>query len=216
MLHRIFDLLAPPSCASCDLELAAKRPVLFCAGCAATVERAPLGSAAAFLYGGAVAEAITRMKYGDRADLASRLGAALASADVIARLRGRIDAVVPVPLHAARLAERGYNQSTLLAIPVARALGVPIRPRVLVRTTHTPRQAGLDRAARLTNVRGAFRVCDRRLFSARVALIDDVRTTGATLTACAEALTSAGVREVAPVVLAVRDDELHGARAEAL
>ena len=86
----------------------------------------------------------------------------------------------------------------------------------LTRVRDTPRQAGLDRAPRLANVRDAFVARDRSLAGRRVVLVDDVRTTGATLRACRMALAAVGVREIAMLVLAVRDDELHDATREAL
>lgn len=156
-----------------------------------------------FEYGGAMATAIGRLKYGDRADLGPRLGRAMLPA--AERLAGKVDVVVPVPLHPRRLAERGYNQAALLARPVTRALGARSAPRALVRHRDTPRQAQLDRAERLVNVRQAFAVTHRAsIRGARVLLVDDVRTTGATLEACTTALEAAGARDVLALVLAQR------------
>lgn len=144
-----------------------------------------------------MADAIRRYKYGGRDELSAPLGALLASA--AGRFAGRVDAVVAVPLHPRRLAARGFDQTALLSRPVAKALGVP-RGTLLCRTRDTPAQAGLDLAGRAQNVRGAFvaRPC-----AGRVLLLDDVRTTGATLAACAEALTAAGASRVVTFVLAV-------------
>lgn len=197
MLRWLADLVAPSRCAACDLETS----LLFCDGCAATTERAT-STEAAFLYGGAIAEAIVRLKYGKRSDLAGRLGEAMGEWAP----RG-IDIVVPVPLHPLRAAERGFNQSALLARPVARRLGVPLGARVLARTRHTPRQAVLDRATRYMNVESAFRCRDPRAVRGKsVLLVDDVRTTGATLRECRAALTAGGAREIAHYVLAIRDE----------
>lgn len=161
------------------------------------------GCIAVFEYGGAMATAIGRLKYGDRADLGTRLGRTMLPA--AERLLGRVDVVVPVPLHPRRLAERGYNQAALLSRPVTRALGARSAPRALVRQRDTPRQALLGRAERLVNVRQAFAVSDRAsIQGARVLLVDDVRTTGATLDACAMALEAAGARDVLELVLARR------------
>jgi ComF family protein len=110
---------------------------------------------------------------------------------------------VPVPLHPSRLAERGYNQSSLLARRVARHLGAPFAPLALARARDTPKQATLDREARLANVAGAFRVREpTRVYGRAVLLVDDVSTTGATLAACAQALQAAGASAVATAVLA--------------
>lgn len=191
------ELVAPSRCAACDLTTT----LLFCEGCAATTERATNGEGA-FVYGGAIAEAIVRLKYQRRSDLAARLGDAMAVA-----VRRDVDIVVPVPLHAVRAAERGFNQSALLARPVARALDVPLGARVLERLRDTPRQAALDRQERFTNVKAAFRCRDPRAVQGKAVLVvDDVRTTGATLAECSVALGRAGARAVYPWVLAVRDE----------
>jgi ComF family protein len=198
------SLVAPPCCAACDGEV--ERLAVFCPACASTVERAPddeRAAFAAFLYGGAVASAVSRMKYGSRPDLARPLGDLLWRA-VSSRAPLLRDAVVvPVPLHATRLAERGFNQSALLARRLAGHLGARFAPVALARRRDTPKQATLDREARLANVRDAFAVRQPRSVRGRVVLlVDDVRTTGATLTACAAALRGEGALEVATVVVA--------------
>jgi ComF family protein len=196
-LRWLADLVATSGCAACDLETS----LLFCEGCVATTERATSGEAA-FVYGGAIAEAIVRLKYAQRSDLAARLGAAM-----LDRAPPGIDIVVPVPLHPLRAAERGFNQSALLARPVARGLGVPLGARVLVRTRDTPRQAALDRATRHVNVMAAFECRDPAAIAGKsVLLVDDVRTTGATLRECRTVLEAAGAREILPYVLAIRDE----------
>lgn len=148
-----------------------------------------------------MATAILRLKYEERPDLGPRLG--LAMVTVADHARGAVDLVVPVPLHPKRLAERGYNQSVLLAAPIARALEVPLAPRLLRRRSDTPRQAALDRPTRLVNVRDAF-VARAPTQGRRVLLIDDVRTTGATLRACAAVLRGAGASRVLTLALARR------------
>lgn len=199
------ELVGPSRCAACDEPVSSN--VVFCPPCASSVERIEPaiqhGCIAVFEYGGAMATALGRLKYGDRADLGPRLGRMMLPA--AEHLRGQVDVVVPVPLHPRRLAERGYNQAALLARPVTRALGARSAPRALARYRNTPRQALLDRAERLANVRQAFAVSDRAsILGARVLLVDDVRTTGATLDACAMALEAAGARDVIELVLAQR------------
>lgn len=148
-----------------------------------------------------MATAILRLKYAERPDLGPRLGLAMVGA--AGGSRGAIDLVVPVPLHPKRLAERGYNQAALLAAPVAAALEVPLAPRLLRRRSDTPRQAILDRGARMANVREAF-VAREPAHGKRILLVDDVRTTGATLGACAAALRAAGASRVDTLALAQR------------
>jgi len=201
----LVDLLAPPGCAACDARL--RRRAVLCAACAHAVAPAePLAPAAgapeviAFaLYGGPIAAALRRLKYGSRPDLAAPLGHLARQAVRDAQISA--DVVIPVPLHPARLADRGYNQAALLGAQVAEEIAAPMAARGLARMRHTPQQARLQRAARLQNVAGAFRV-RADVGGKRVLLVDDVCTTGATLAACAEALRAAGATEVTAVVVA--------------
>ncbi len=108
-----------------------------------------------------------------------------------------IDRVIPVPLSAARLRERGYNQS----VEIARQLGAKLDLALCVRERDTPAQMDLPYAQRKRNVRGAFR-CTRSLAGARVAVVDDVMTTGATLNEVASVLKQAGAARVVNWVVA--------------
>ena len=169
-------------------------------------EEQPAGQLSVFAYGGAVATAIVRMKYAGRPDLGARFAEVMASE--AGPLAAHLDLVVPVPLHPRRLAERGFDQAALLAAPVARGLRIAYVPRAIRRIRETPRQASLDRAARAANVAEAF-LCrsPSRIAGKRVLLVDDVRTTGATLASCRDALRTAGATYVTTLVLASRDRE---------
>ena len=150
----LVSLLSPATCAACGQRV--ERRSIFCAPCARSLEPAPRGPVRApFAYGGALSQAITRFKYEDRPHLARPLAQLLLRLVPELRAEG-VDRVVPVPLHPARLAERGFNPPALLARPVAKALGAPWSPLGLRRLRDTPRQANLDRRLRLANVRGAF------------------------------------------------------------
>jgi ComF family protein len=108
------------------------------------------------------------------------------------------DYVVPVPLHALRQFVRGFNQ----AVDLAEGLGVPVE-RALQRTRHTASQADLPASRRHANVRGAFRLHGRTpVRGARIVLVDDVSTTGATLDACARVLIAEGAREARALIAA--------------
>jgi ComF family protein len=103
--------------------------------------------------------------------------------------------VLPLPLARGRLAERGFNPAALLARELASSFGLALEPGALQRTRETRPQSGLDHDARVRNVRGAF--ASAPVVAGRhVALVDDVMTTGATLSAAAEALKRAGARQV--------------------
>jgi ComF family protein len=196
--------LSPPRCAACDEPVRLLKT--FCASCASTVVPGPehgvLG-VAAFSYEGAMARAIVRLKYEQRPDLARPMGDLLWRA-LEPRPRARESVVVvPVPLHPTRLAERGFNQSALIAQRVARGLRAPLWALALRRVRDTPRQATLDRHARVVNVALAFTVRRaERIRGRNVVLVDDVRTTGATLEACRAALRDAGAGEVTWAVVA--------------
>jgi ComF family protein len=196
------DALSPPACAACDQPIPSRK--VFCAECAATVVRDGRqtdGSITFARFGGAVAMALKRFKYEERADLANPLGQLLRQAVVDAGIEA--DVVIPVPLHPRRLAERGYNQSALLARAIAHQLSAPFAPRALERCRQTAQQARLGRAERMENMADAFHVRDKPAVALRsVLLVDDVLTTGATLLACRHALVRAGAREVTSVCLA--------------
>lgn len=190
------NALGPPECERCGRPLPGGT---YCAACAAE-DDAPVRRARAVarydagLAGSPVAVALRAFKYRGAWRFAPRL-AAMMSARAPAPLA--VPLVVPVPLHVARLRQRGFNQSALLAAHVADALGWPHAPRLLERTRDTPSQTALAAAARRANVECAFRV--RRRGSARdryVLLIDDVWTSGATARAAARALRLDGVRAV--------------------
>jgi len=107
-----------------------------------------------------------------------------------------IDIVVPVPLGLARLAERGYNQASLLARPVALHYQLPYQTHVLRRLRETQSQVGLSFTARKDNVMGAFEANRSQVRGKRVLIVDDVTTSGSTMNACAMALCEADAEEV--------------------
>ncbi len=148
---------------------------------------------AAFLYGFPVDRLLPRFKFHRDLAAGALLGNCLARA--VASLP-RPDALVPIPLHRARLRERGYDQALELARPVSRHTGVPLRDDLLRRVCATAPQSRLDAKARRHNVRRAFAVTSTVPMPAHVVLIDDVMTTGATLHAAAIALRRAGVARV--------------------
>jgi ComF family protein len=141
------------------------------------------------------------LKYGQERHLVDLLGGLLQQC--LANRPLSVDALVPVPLDAARLRARGYNQAALLAASLGAALGWPVLPDALQRTRPTRPQVGLSPRERRANVRGAFGCPAPSLVQGRrLLLIDDVMTTGATLDACAEALVVAGAARVYGLVVA--------------
>ena len=158
---------------------------------------------AACLYDEHSRDLILKLKHADRTDLAHLFALWLtrAAADMI----GDCEVILPVPLHRARLFSRRYNQAAEIARPIARRTGLDYRPHALVRARDTGTQGGKSSRGRRVNVKGAFRVPDRRrrqIEGKRVLLIDDVLTTGATAEACAKALLAAGASAVDVAVVA--------------
>ena len=144
---------------------------------------------------------VHRLKYSDRGELAAPMGAwmARAGADVLAEA----DAITPVPLHARRLWTRRFNQAAALGREIARRAGKPFEPALLRRVKATRSQVGLSREQRVQNMQGAFRAAPAAsVRGRRIALVDDVLTSGATANAAARALLRAGAAQVDLIVFA--------------
>jgi len=152
-------------------------------------------ASAAFEHSGVLRRALQRLKYGSAGRLAAPLALAAApSLHELLAISGRAP-LVPVPVHPARLRQRGYNQAALLAGVLGREVKLPVAD-LLVRRRATTRQHGLNRAARLRNLRGAFDIGEGMKAPSTAILVDDILTTSATLEACALALRSAGATHV--------------------
>jgi len=198
-----------PLCRACDADLP-RLPPLLCPRCA-------LDSSAGEVCGRCLARppafdaTIAALAYEFPADVlvqALKFRGELALAPLLAGLlaarlpRGdRVDFLLPVPLSAARLRARGFNQSLEIARHVAAAAGARLAPQLAERGRDTPPQAELAFGERAGNVRGAFR-CPQALEGAAVAVLDDVMTTGATLEELAAMLKRAGASRVVNWVVA--------------
>lgn len=199
--------LGAPCCRQCGYPFEFE-PALDLAGealCAACRRSPPAfdRARAALAYDAASKPLVLRFKHADRTDAAPAFALWLRRAG--GDLLRESDLVVPVPLHPRRLFLRRYNQAALLAQGLARLGGKPYAPLLLVRRRATPSQGRLSRRRRRLNVAGAFAVppaARRALKGRRVLLVDDVLTTGATLSACARTLKRAGAASVDAVVLA--------------
>ncbi len=177
-----------PFCARCGMPTAFESFV--CDEC----KGADFGFASArapLRYTGVGKEIVHTLKYGGYTRVVERLAAPLMVG--VIDPGDRFDSVVPVPLHRSRLRRRGFNQAELLARGVARKINAPVSGTLQV-VRRIRDQVELSAAGRRANVAGAFRARDR--VQGRVLLIDDVFTTGATMSACAETLLGAGAREV--------------------
>lgn len=181
---------AGPACRRCALPMVSGNSL--CGGCLAS--QSPLAEVhAAFLYAAPLDRLLPRLKFSS--DLAA---GRLVSQLMVERLRNvpRPDALIPIPLHRARLRQRGFDQALELARPLGRSLGVPVLEGALLRQKATQEQSRLGAIARRRNLKGAFEARERLPLPRHVALVDDVMTTGATLRAAAVALHRAGVERV--------------------
>lgn len=166
--------------------------------------RPPFQTAHAYgLYQEELREIVHHFKFHKRQGLAAPLGDRMAQVYLTRPAEERCDWIVPVPLSRKRLAERGFNQTELLARRMAKRLHLPVVTRSLVKRKNTPAQSGLTDEQRRHNVQGAFSVHHpEHLKGKRVLLVDDVYTTGATLMACSQALSMAGAATVRVITLA--------------
>jgi ComF family protein len=203
----LLDCIAPRECAAC--ANGAEGSAGFCTACrqqllalapdAGLVPGVPL--IAPYAYAAPLSLALQRLKYGGRPELSAPL-ARLIVPHIGAALRD-CHALVPIPLHPERLAERGYNQAALLARHLRISGRPPVAARLLMRVRNTSGQVGQARADRFQNVAGAFAVRKpERARGMRIALVDDVVTTGATAIACIRALRTVGADVCAVLALA--------------
>lgn len=214
-MRALVDLLLPPTCPGCGRE-----GEVICARCRRPLDRrlgeppgVPIGLSSTIPDGivqlewcaaftGPTRAALHALKYDGERRLATPLGDALAARWRRAGIGG--DVLVPVPVHASRRRERGFDQAELLADVAARGLRLPVDV-ALERRELTAAQHDLGRQARASNVGGAFAVRvghERAIRDRWVVLIDDVTTTGATLAECAAALHKAGVLAVSALTVA--------------
>ncbi len=224
----LLSFLLPPVCELCGRELVAGERLL-CFGCLAGL--APAGGAfppavtsplrdrlprnmkitacgawAIYRPDSATARLIKRGKYDNRPDIIRRLGAewgtVLAAGDA---LEG-IDALQPVPMHILKRLRRGYNQATIIAREISRATGVPVIDAMRATRGHSS-QTRATATGRASNVRDIFSVTRAAAVAGRhIALVDDIVTTGATLSEAASALHRAGVASVSVLTLAASSE----------
>ena len=195
--------ILPPFCAKCSEPFSGAIDQEFtCANCS---HRALEFDAAVSAYRsrGVVRVVILKFKYGRDLHLRHPIGRWLVDALADERIRNRtFDVIIPVPLHPARLRERGFNQAEVLARTLSAKTGVRMQ-LVLERVRYTTTQTAFDRIERMENLRDAFRLRQNvNMPDSRVLLVDDVLTTGSTLSECARILRKAGAQSVHAVTAA--------------
>ncbi len=200
------DVVFPPRCANCG-----RLDTTLCVTCQTRLDALPLKYLERMLppFAGLISteshrtpilrRLIHSLKYDNMPHLAQPLGIRMATA--LQHYDWELDLVISVPLHPHRQRERGYNQSAELAKVVSEVLGLRELSSALQRTVNTRSQVGLGQQQRLDNVAGAFDADPLSLAGARVLLVDDVLTTGATMQACAEAVIAAGAHSIYGVTI---------------
>lgn len=222
LFARILSLFYPNRCVACGRV---QKEICFCDDCRKRVRLSPVGScprcggdrgkcdckttefafdgmSAPFLYTDSVRQGLLNLKFYRRPDVAGYFGRVMA--EKVTRDYGgiRFDAVVPVPMTDAGRKARGYNQAELLAKEIAEILEIPLMPNALIKVKDTAVQHKLGRKERFENVRGAYEA-DGEVRGKCLLLVDDIRTTGATLHECSRVLKRAGASSVFCAIAAV-------------
>lgn len=205
LISGLLDLLFPPKCAFCR-RLVKSNNNLLCPACRANLPYTEDGGAqhgdffrlciSALYYEDTVREALLRYKFQGSSGYAGTFGRLLADC-IRANLRGQYDLISWVPLSRERLRERGYDQAMLLAQAAALELQ-DVAVSTLDKVRNAEKQSGVGSAEkRRANISGAYRVADAELIQGRrILLIDDIVTTGATLSECARTLLEGGASQV--------------------
>ncbi|MTB52291.1 ComF family protein [Lewinella sp. W8] len=209
LLEGISTLFFPRLCLSCERPLAAQQELQLCVPCFESLAftdywtlpenpvtdrlagRLPLQRGVALLYFNrdtVCQSLIHALKYNNRPEIGRQLGKLLGQKLREAPGFEDLSGIVPVPIHAKRRHQRGYNQAEIIAAGVAEALSLPVYPDALLRRQFAGSQTKRDRMARLDNVRTSFQAGRGDFSNQHLLLIDDVLTTGATLDFCGNAL----------------------------
>jgi ComF family protein len=196
----LLDLLFPPSCVHCG-----RVDTGFCDNCHNELNQIPIlhyttttetgiEVASTGAHQGVLQSAVQAIKYHNQPQLGIPLARRLTQ--TLQQLNWTFDMIIPVPLHMSRYQERGYNQSQEMAIPLANTINYLCVPDAIERTRVTHSQVGLNREERLNNLNDAFIAHQTFVNGKRLLLVDDVQTTGTTLSMCAEAALQAGAAHV--------------------
>lgn len=211
---KIIDLIVPRACGICGGRLSVAEDVI-CGRCNLHLPRTyyssdaydnemarlfwkllPIERAAALFYyesHSPVSNIVYSMKYGGHPEMCETMGEITAAEFSNNGFFAGIDMIVPIPLAAKRLRERGYNQSVMIARGVSRITGLPVADNAVIRTVFKESQTNKDRWMRQENVKGVFMLKDAAAIRGRhILIIDDIVTTGATITSCGGELVKAG------------------------
>lgn len=224
VLHPVLDLIFPKYCIACDQLISAESGFL-CLSCTYTLPytdmekteenaaqmrmltKLPARYAASLLYfveEGKVREMLHRLKYQNRPEIGVYLGKLIAQKFAQQAWFHTIDAIIPVPLHAAKQARRGYNQSECIAEGIAEYIRKPVLSKAVRRVKNTESQTEKNRKERIDNVADAFEVRKPgQIKDKHILLVDDVLTTGATLASCGRSILSGTSCSLSVVTVAI-------------
>jgi ComF family protein len=188
-MHKTIEIM-PPICPICGNPNMNNEP---CARCQITP---PLFTSlrSSTVFTGSIREAIHKFKYQHDIGLGEALSRLMISS--LVKLNWSLDLITSVPLGLVRFKERGYNQATLLARPIALFFHIPFSTHALSRIRETRTQVGLNVIERMENMSGAFQAKGNLVYGKNILMVDDVATSGATLNACAKALLDEGASRV--------------------
>jgi len=211
--HLCLDFLFPPLCVVCEKPLF-QHTSSICPSCQNKFEPTNLGNwihkvrnkegltkaYSGWYFSHTIQTVIHSLKYQERAKLGLELGRMLANLLPIEDV-GPMDMLTVVPLHTVKNRERGYNQAQWIGKALAKTWSVPFNPKLLQRIRYTESQTTLNSEERKENMANAFRV-RKNVDQKAIGIVDDVLTTGSTLSACAQALRRGGAREVIAITCA--------------
>lgn len=196
----LLDLIFPPSCLRCG-----RVDWRFCEACQGVLRDFPnepdfaalspfAGLMATGRHEGILQDAVQALKYEQALNIAPLLAERMAKS--LQASSWTFDIVIPVPISSLRLKERGYNQAKEISYYLAQQLNIPHQPEALEKIRHTQSQVGLSQSERLANIKEAFSANSSLLKGKTLLLVDDVRSTGATLVECAQTAINAGASAV--------------------
>ena len=198
----LFNILFPPRCLVCRKT----GDEALCPNCISNIKRMPYqqgGTRSFGVYEGVLRTAIKKLKFKNKKKLAEPLAILLVEYLKNSFSVDSINYIISVPLSKKRLKERGFNQVDLLALIIERGLRVQFIPNMIARIKETKPQFELKREERFRNLKGAFRVCDpERVRDRNILLLDDILTTGSTVSECSKVLKDAGAGKVYVLTLA--------------
>jgi ComF family protein len=205
LLSKIISFIFPVTCSCCGGDLDVSYEGRICPLCLMSFETTEGGGAmhSAYLYKDNLRKLILKFKYSGKMFLAKDFGAQMSEKFKKLPFYNETDCIIPVPLNIIRRIKRGYNQAELLSREISKQSSKPVFTNVLYRKKMTKPQFELSREERFDNLKRSFFIKNKdRIFKKNVLLIDDIITTGATISACAGALKRNGAKKIYALSLA--------------